>query len=125
MSDTVSREIEAGSQVASYACDGHNRRVVRTVSHSADRNAVCHDYYNGWSVIETGRFISTQSGDVYAVLKQNVRGLQYIDELVQVAVNIDPENAATGVSTENICERFFWTLQDVNWNVLGVVNAAG
>ena len=39
-----------------------------------------------------------------------------------------PENATTaaeGAQTENRCERWFWALQDANYNVIGLVNAAG
>ena len=49
------------------------------------------------------------------VLKQYVWGLGYIDALVQVGVNQDPRNAndaAAGADTENLCERFFWPMQD-------------
>jgi hypothetical protein len=54
--------------------------------------------------------------------------LTYVDDLVQIAVNQDPNNAATcheSGATENLCERFFWVLQDTNFNVLGVVTATG
>jgi hypothetical protein len=51
-----------------------------------------------------------------------------VDDLVQIAVNQDPQNADTcheRGATENLCERFFWVLQDTNFNVLGVVTATG
>ncbi|MFP4054841.1 MAG: RHS repeat-associated core domain-containing protein, partial [Phycisphaerae bacterium] len=80
-----------------------------------------HTYYNGQQMVEVRNNLSQ-------VLKQYVWGLQYIDELVQVAINQDPVNAtscATGGRTENACERFFWALQDVNYNVLGIVTRSG
>ena len=49
----------------------------------------------------------------------------YIDELVQVGLNIDPQNADTGTATENLCERFFWPLHNANFNVMALLNAGG
>jgi hypothetical protein len=48
------------------------------------------------------------------------QGVGYVDELVQVSLNQDP-----GDSSENQCERHFYALADANYNVLGMVNAAG
>jgi len=55
---------------------------------------------------------------------QNNFVVSYIDELVQVALNQDPQNATTG-TTENLCELFYWTLCDANYNVLGLINQSG
>jgi len=53
-------------------------------------------------------------------LKQWVWGLEYIDELVQIAINDDP--ADTG---ENDCETMYYALQDANYNVIGLVESDG
>lgn len=58
-------------------------------------------------------------------LKQQVWGVSYVDELVQVSLNQDPFNADSGTYTENVCERSYWAMQDVNFNVLGLVSRAG
>lgn len=57
------------------------------------------------------------------VLKQHVWGLSYIDELLQIGINQDPSDTAE--SNGGSCERFFWAMQDANYNVLALVNATG
>jgi hypothetical protein len=52
------------------------------------------------------------------VLKQHVWGMGYIDELVQVAVNSDPV-------ADDLCDTRYWAMADSNFNVLGIVDAAG
>ena len=81
-----------------------------------------HFYYNGQSEIEIRNDDSTNEG---SVLKQKVWGTQYVDELVQIGINQDPANNLTQSNDENVCERFFWVCQDANYNVIGVVSAAG
>ncbi len=73
----------AGLLIARYEYDGLSRRIVRTLSNSGDLNATYHDYYDGQRVVET-RSGSVGSG---LVIRHQVWGLQYIDELVQVTVN--------------------------------------
>ena len=70
-------------------------------------------------------------------LKQYVWGFStgasgsYVDELVQIGINQDPGNKDedggddVDVEDEDLCERFFWVCQDANFNVLGVLSAAG
>jgi RHS repeat-associated protein len=61
------------------------------------------------------------------VLRQMVWGLGYVDELVQVGINRDPQNATTsydGAHQENECERFFWACCDANYNVIGMVGGS-
>jgi len=94
------------------------RRISKQVEYSGDWDCTYHYYYDGQRMIET-RDVNNQ------VLKQHVWGLTYVDELVQIAINQDPENATTGTNTENLCERFFWALQDANFNVMAVVNSTG
>ena len=59
--------------------------------------------------------IETRNGSG-EVLKQQVWGTQYVDELVQVGVN------AFGSSD---CDRYFWVTQDANFNVLGLFDPEG
>jgi len=68
-------------------------------------------YYNGQQLIET-RNGSDQT------LKQHVWGLQYIDELVQIAINTAPTN-------NNNCVHTFYVCQDANFNVMGVLTRTG
>ncbi len=42
------------------------------------------------------------------VIKQHVWGTQYVDELVQMALNDDPTD------TEQNCETLYWVLQGAN-----------
>ena len=73
-------------------------------------------YYDGQSLIE-------ERNASHRVLRQSVWGTQYVDELVQVGVNQDP--ADTNELHGGACERFFWVLQDANYNVMGLVSCAG
>ncbi len=110
--------LTAGSTVATMQYDGVGRRIVKAITNSADWNATYHYYHEGQRVVET----RNGSGQV---LKQCVWGQMYVDELVQIGVNQDPGNAETETNSENECERFFWVLQDANYNVLGVVACFG
>lgn len=109
--------MQTGSTIATMQYDGLGRRIVKAVSNSADWDATYHYYWDGWQMIEM-RNGSDQ------VLKQHVWGRQYVDELLQIAVNQDPWNADAG-TTENECERFFYVCQDANYNVLGVTMSSG
>ena len=65
----------------------------------------------------------------HPMLKQYVWGLQYIDELCQIGLNLDPNNKDTKHAYfgmyENLADRFFYALQDANYNVLGVIGEGG
>jgi len=61
------------------------------------------------------RMIEMRDGCDY-VRKQYVWGLGYVDELVQLATNF---------GDNNLCDRFYYAVQDANYNVLGVTDAAG
>ena len=61
--------------------------------------------------------IETRNGSDM-VLKQQVWGLTYVDELVQTSINSDP-------AADNSCETAYWVCQDANYNVLGLVDSAG
>ncbi len=72
------------------------------VTNSADPDRTEHYYHDGQSVVEV-RNGSDQ------MIRQNVWGLTYIDELVQTSVKT----------------RHFYALQDANFNVLGVTTHGG
>jgi RHS repeat-associated protein len=65
------------------------------------------------------RNIETRNGSDL-VLKQYVWGVDYVDQLVQVAVNNDPTDV-----TEDDVETFYWALHDAQYNVIGLVDDAG
>jgi hypothetical protein len=88
--------------------DGTGRRIVKVISGSGDLDAPYHYYYHGQQLIET----RDGSDDVLA---QQVWGLHYIDELVQIA------HAISGGKPNN----FFYPLQDANYNVLGLLHEDG
>jgi hypothetical protein len=68
---------------------------------------------SGWKMVE----MQDASANV---LKQWVWGLEYIDELVQIAINDDP---ADGM--ESVCETTYYALQNANYNVIGLVESDG
>jgi len=102
-----------GSVVNEIAYDGLNRRVVKQVTNSADLDCTYHYYFDGQSIIE-----ERDGSD--NVLRQNVWGLMYIDELVQTALNEDPDSGS-----EQDVEEFFYLLHDVQFNILGMVDDGG
>ncbi len=66
--------------------------------------------------------IETRNGSS-RVLSQQVWGLTYVDELLQTAMNQDPGDTTEGSGGR--CERYFYILQDANFNVLGSADANG
>ncbi len=97
--------------------DAAGRRIVKEIGDTSDglrstgmMDCTFHDYYSGQSVIEE-RNGSNQS------IKDHVWGLTYVDEAVQTRVNTNPTGTASWTS--------YWLCQDANYNVLGIVNAAG
>ncbi|MEX0777348.1 MAG: RHS repeat-associated core domain-containing protein [Phycisphaeraceae bacterium] len=122
--------IQTGSVVQESRYDGLGRRIVKIVDLARDGNGALvvdgngdyipasdlagyYHYYNGWSMIET-RDNSANT------LKQQVWGLTYIDELVQIAMNDDPADEG-----EQACESLFYAMHDANFNVLGIVDSDG
>jgi len=100
--------------VAEFACDGLGRRITKQVKNSADWDSTYHTYYDlAWRRIE----VHDGSDNV---LKQYVWGARYIDNIVQIGVNRDPENP-----TQQDCEWFYYPVQDANFNVLGLVSSTG
>ena len=101
--------VQEGSIITTMRYDGLGRRIVKHVQHHGDHNAVQHAYYDGQRQIEH-RNAQDQT------LKQQVWGLDYVDELVQTSLNINPQSP-----TEQNCDRPFYALHDTQYNVLGIV----
>jgi len=105
---------EVDTLVAELAYDGLGRRITKQVKNSADWDSTYHTYYDlAWRRIE----VHDGSDNV---LKQYVWGARYIDNIVQIGVNRDPENP-----TQQDCEWFYYPVQDANFNVLGLVSSTG
>ena len=104
---------EEGSLIATMAYDGLGRRVSKAVTNSGDLDCTYHYYYAGHSLIE-------EHDGSQNVLKQYVWGRMYIDELVQIGVNDDPEDGE-----EDNVESFFYALHNANFNVMAIVDDDG
>ncbi len=113
----------AGLLIARYEYDGLSRRIVRTLSNSGDLNATCHDDFDGQRVVET-RSGGTSGGGL--VIRHQVWGLQYIDELVQVTVNRafldDPSMDASDPDHD---VQAVYAVLDPMFSLLGLVDASG
>ena len=96
-SDPTERTPPAASPTASPAPPHRDRQPVDRVDDLA-----------GQQLVET----RNGSGNV---LKQQVWGLSYIDELVQTSLNHDPTD-----TTEDDCEFDYYALQDAHFNLLGM-----
>ncbi|MBI1368968.1 MAG: hypothetical protein GC162_09980 [Planctomycetes bacterium] len=105
--------VTPGSVVAEYEYDGRHRRIVRKIENSADLDCTYDDYHTGHRIVET-----RNGSDM--VIKQQVWGARYIDELVQIAVNDDPTDEG-----EQDCETKYYALTNANFNVQALVNDAG
>jgi hypothetical protein len=75
------------------------------VQNSGDWDARYRCYYDGQSLVEVRRYFDAPTS-AYRVVKQYAWGTRYVDELVCVAVNIDPED--TNESNRDACERRFY-----------------
>jgi RHS repeat-associated protein len=91
--------------------DASGRRVTKAVEGTGAMDDTTHYYLSGQSVAET-----RNGSDL--LLEQFVHGPNYVDELVQVAVNSDPPN-------QTACDYFYWACQDANFNVLGLIDDGG
>jgi hypothetical protein len=103
--------LHTGKVFETMSYDGQGRRIVKAINGTGQFDCTYHYYYDQSKVIET-RNGSNQT------LKQQVWGIQYVDELLQIAVNTDP-------TADNTCEALYWAMQDANWNVLGIVDSTG
>jgi YD repeat-containing protein len=103
------------------AYDGLGRRIKIIVTNdaisagAADRTE--HHDFHGQSIIED-RSGSDQvlRQRVWGSLVSKAGGSGYIDEMLQLAVNIDPHDP-----TEDRCHHFAFALHDANHNVMGLV----
>jgi len=102
--------------VATYAYDGRNFRVSKTIS-----GTVRHFYYSsGWQCLEERLNSSSYAN------RQYLWGLRYIDDLVLRDRDGDG-NSGTGnygKSGSGLEERLY-CLQDANWNVVAISNPSG
>ncbi len=93
------------------------------MSNSGDLNATYHDYYDGQRLVET-RSGGTSGGGL--VIRHQVWGLQYIDELVQVTVNRalldDPDMDASDPDHD---VQVVYAVLDPMFSLLGLVDASG
>ncbi|HUO09004.1 MAG TPA: RHS repeat-associated core domain-containing protein [Phycisphaerae bacterium] len=102
----------AGHVFDTMCYDAAGRRITKSINGTGDMDCTYNYYVNGESVIEE----RNGSG---MPLKQEVWGLQYVDELVQEKVNTYPYSGHTD------CDTPYWVAQDANYNVLGVVDSTG
>ena len=93
--------------------DGANRRIVKYVKNSAELDCTYHYYYNGQSNIE-----ERDGSD--NVIRQNVWGLSYIDELLMTSLNDDPDSLS-----EQDVEEHYYILHDTSYNVIGMTDGSG
>ena len=105
--------VQSGYAVGTYWYDGLHRRT-RQVSNSAHRSFLqIRVYDTRWRPLEDLHWGGY-------VRRQYVWGARYIDELVQIAVNEDPDDA-----NESVCERDYYALTNANFNVMALVDANG
>ena len=105
--------LQTGVAIATMSYDALGRRVVKKIENSADWDCEYHYYLDGQRIAEV------RNGS-NKVCSQYVWGLSYVDELVQTGMNQDQ----TYTTAPGDCERFFWIMQDANFNVLGAVAAS-
>jgi RHS repeat-associated protein len=112
-----------------FTDDGDADNVIGTTGQSYQLTHETHYYYDTDSIIETrddGDGIAKQAGVYQQFVWANL-ATGYIDELIQIALNQDPQNAYTTVvaNRENTCERVIWAMHDASYNVLGVALPTG
>ena len=94
--------------ISAMAYDGLGRRITKTITGSGDMNHTYKYFYDGQRVIETHN-ASDQ------VIKHEVYGPTYVDEVIQVGVNDNP-------TVDNNMDDFHIVLDDANFNVVGIMN---
>ena len=103
--------VHSGGVLSTCGYDGRGRRISKAITGTGSLDCTYQYYYDQDSLTET------RNGSDIAI-KQQVWGRQYVDELVQVAVNSDQ-------SGDNSCDAMYWVCQDANYNVLGLVDNQG
>ena len=109
--------VTVGLPLAELRYDGLGRRIVYRATNTAGQQGGVgaldyehHDYYNGQRMVET-----RNGSDLVA--RQQVWGLDYIDELVEVAHNPDPADPG-----EQACEERYYAAHNAQYNVLGLIS---
>jgi YD repeat-containing protein len=109
--------LNSGSPVATMKYDGLHRRTTKLVTNSGDwsngASGMTYEYY--WD--ENWRMLETRNGSDQT-LTQHLWGARYVDDLVQIAVN-------TNLTSGNTCGTAYYALQNANYNVIGLTDAAG
>ncbi|MHC4717517.1 MAG: RHS repeat-associated core domain-containing protein, partial [Planctomycetota bacterium] len=113
--DDGDSDCEKGSWIATLRYDALGRRIIKAVGNSADWDCTYHYYYDGWRIAEV-----RNGSDV--MLSQNVWGLLYVDELIQTGINQTYWDTTAPIKSYM---RYFWILQDANFNCLGAVAGNG
>ncbi len=103
--------IHANLIVQKNTYDGLGRRIVKEIDNSGNKDYSFHYYYDGFRIIET------QNGSEQ-VIKHQVLGLLYVDELVRVSVTKSESN---GADPANAWARHYYALHDAQYNVIGLV----
>jgi len=109
--------------LATFEYDGLGRRIVKTVDNTDQFDATYHYYYDASGGGQ--RKVEVRNGSDL-VLKQQVWGLRYIDELVQVAINGDPvDDPEFDPDDGDHTPSYYYTVHDTQYNVIGLVDDAG
>jgi YD repeat-containing protein len=106
----VIEDNDTEAPIATCEYDALGRRISKVVANSGAWNATYKYFYDGHQVVEV------QNGsDV--IVKQNVWGVMYVDELVQIGVNDD--------TTDGSVDTFYSVLADANYNIIGIMDSDG
>gem|GEM_PF-2528013 len=108
--------LQVTSVVAEYKYDGLHRRIEKKITNSGDLDATYNDYYRDWQRIET----RNGSGQV---IKQNIWGLQYVDELIAAINNpqmISEPDFDHGFDIDDA--QIYMAAHDSLFNVMGLFN---
>jgi RHS repeat-associated protein len=106
-------DVQKGSTFDTMAYDGLGRRISQNVTGEGSANDLTTHYY-----YSTANQIMEERNGSDQTLKQQVWGVQYVDELVQEGINSNP-------STDQTADTTYTVLQDANFNVTGIVNSNG
>jgi RHS repeat-associated protein len=106
-------DVKKGSIFDTMAYDGMGRRITQSVTGEGSANDLTTHYY-----YSTGNQILEERNGSDQTLKQQVWGVQYVDELVQEGINSNP-------SIDQTADATYTVLQDGNFNVTGIVDANG
>jgi RHS repeat-associated protein len=105
------RAADNSTVVAQYKYDGQNRRIIKKAYSGGVLSETRHYYLSSQNQVLEERVGASTSAQ-----RQNVWGLQYVDDLVLR----DRDTDANGSLDEQL-----YALQDANWNVVALVNTSG